>query len=109
MARRRMWMCAAVMIFLGVTATAEARQVYVTPKGRRYHTATCPLIKGKQTRALNDVEARKEGYSPCGRCLKEEAKAFIEGKPLDKVKEGSESKAVKSTTVRKTVRKGKKH
>lgn len=44
----------------------DGSTVYVTANGRKYHTASCPLLHGT-TRAISIDEAM-ESYEPCRAC-----------------------------------------
>jgi hypothetical protein len=46
-------------------------QVIVGEYGKTFHVAGCPFIHGKAgLRAIPAVEAEREGYTPCVRCMK---------------------------------------
>lgn len=46
-------------------------QVLVVKYGKTFHVAGCPFIHGKaQLRTIPAVEAEREGYTPCVRCMK---------------------------------------
>ena len=42
-------------------------RVVITPKGRKYHYASCRTVKGRYT-TLTVAQARKRGYTPCKVC-----------------------------------------
>jgi endonuclease G len=46
---------------------AAATVVYVTPSGKKYHTATCRYVK-KTKQAIGRRRAREDGYDPCKVC-----------------------------------------
>ena len=41
--------------------------VYVTPSGKKYHTATCRYVKNKK-QAIGHGRAKQTGYDPCKVC-----------------------------------------
>ena len=46
-------------------------QVIVADYGKTFHVAGCPFIHGKaHLRTIPAVEAEREGYNPCIRCMK---------------------------------------
>jgi Putative zinc-finger len=46
-------------------------QVIVTQDGKTFHVAGCPFIHGKAgLRNIPALEAEREGYAPCVRCMK---------------------------------------
>ena len=46
---------------------AEGRRVYVTPYGKKYHTADCSYTN--ITSYMSARMARAEGYVPCAHCI----------------------------------------
>lgn len=46
--------------------------VYVTPKGKKYHKASCSILDGKTNlkEYKNKAKAEDDGYAPCGICFK---------------------------------------
>jgi len=64
----------AMAVFVAVvtmSSLAFAADVYVTKNGKKFHTASCALIKNKETVKMDDSQAAKEGYKPCGKCFRE--------------------------------------
>jgi len=47
---------------------AEVVKVYITPHGRKYHSASCHYAKSEGATAITLDEARRRGYTPCSRC-----------------------------------------
>lgn len=43
-------------------------KVYITSKGKKYHTATCRTIKNSSTTELTKEDAINTGYEPCKIC-----------------------------------------
>lgn len=42
--------------------------VCVTKKGKKYHKATCRVLKDSETQKLSRTEAEGKGYKPCKIC-----------------------------------------
>jgi len=42
---------------------AQSTTVYVTAKGKKYHTASCHIIKNSKTSALLKEQAKSAGYT----------------------------------------------
>jgi len=42
-----------------------AMDVYVTSKGKKYHTADCRWVQDRDVKKLGDADAVKAGYAPC--------------------------------------------
>jgi len=76
-----------------VASAAFAEEVFVTQNGKKYHVATCQLIKERETSALDEKAAMEQGYAPCGRCLK--GKPLAEQASLTQDKKASLSKSGK--------------
>jgi len=62
-------MCVAV---LSAATVSFAEDVYVTPKGKKYHKATCRLLKDSETDMIDEAAAIEKGYEPCSICMKDE-------------------------------------
>ncbi|HOY10240.1 MAG TPA: nuclease [Candidatus Omnitrophota bacterium] len=62
-------MCIAV---LSVATVSFAEDVYITPKGRKYHKAECRLLKDSETEVLDKAVAIEKGYEPCSVCMKDD-------------------------------------
>jgi hypothetical protein len=63
---------AAVLLFSATISFASAADVYVTQNGKKYHTADCRWVKGRETVKMSEDEAIKKGYQPCGQCIEKE-------------------------------------
>lgn len=73
---KRMLMLGLLTVFLSMTTSAFAQDVFVSPKGTKYHKETCRLIKNKENMTkMTKKEAVAEGYTPCRRCFKEDLAA----------------------------------
>ena len=60
---------ALLMLFLAALLFAQSStNVYVTAKGKKYHTATCRTIKNSTVTELTKEQAVQAGYEPCGVC-----------------------------------------
>ncbi len=53
------------VMMLAVTTRAFAMDVYVTQKGKKYHTAECRWIQNREVTKLNEAKAKEQGYQPC--------------------------------------------
>ena len=72
-----------VMMFLA-TGYAMAEDVYTTAKGTKYHKENCRLLKNKESAVkLEKNEAIAHGFTPCGRCFKED---LVKAEPTTKIK-----------------------
>ncbi len=61
-------------MFLSVSSVVFADDVYVTPRGSKFHKETCRLVKrSKVTEKYELKDAKDEGYSACKRCFKKQA------------------------------------
>ena len=60
------------IIFLSVTTFAQAEDVYVTKRGKKYHKEGCLLIKNKGAEKITLKEALEKELTPCQRCFNEE-------------------------------------
>ncbi len=70
---RKLMMIGMLMVFLSATTHAFAEDVFVTPRGAKYHKEICRLVKDKDNiTKLEKKEAIEEGYEPCKRCFKED-------------------------------------
>lgn len=59
------------IVLLYITAFLFAQgsaKVYVTAKGKKYHTATCRTVQNSATTELTKEDAVKAGYEACKIC-----------------------------------------
>ncbi len=55
-------------MILTMATQVFAEEVYMTKHGKKYHKATCRLVKGKKNiRVLEKKESIEKGYTPCRR------------------------------------------
>lgn len=59
-----------VAAVLMVSTAAFAGDVVVTKRGKKYHSAACSLIAGKQVTTIDEQQAVAKGLQPCGKCMK---------------------------------------
>ena len=59
---------------------AQNYTVYVTKSGKKYHTANCRYVLGKEI-SLTRQEAIEAGYTPCRRCKPDENIASLPQTP----------------------------
>lgn len=71
---------------LMTAAVASAEEVWVTSKGNKYHMATCPLIKNKETMKMEKAAAEQQGLEPCARCFKAKTEKSVGSKDNGKIK-----------------------
>lgn len=58
-----------VLMFLFTNLFAQSSsKVYVTAKGKKYHTATCRTVQNSATTELTKEDAVKAGYEACKIC-----------------------------------------
>ena len=60
------------VVILSVATVSFAEDVYITQKGKKYHKATCRLIKSSETEVLAESLAVEKGYAPCSICFKDD-------------------------------------
>ncbi|MDD3375307.1 MAG: hypothetical protein PHY73_06275 [Candidatus Omnitrophica bacterium] len=60
------------LVFLSASTFAFAEDVYITQNGAKYHKETCRFVKDKEITKMDKKEAVDQGYTPCGRCYKED-------------------------------------
>lgn len=72
---RRMMMLSLMIAFLSAATHVFAEDVFVTPKGKKYHKEICRLIQKRSVSSLEKDAAVEEGYVPCGKCFKEDLAA----------------------------------
>ena len=63
-----------------IASGVQAAEVWVTPKGDKYHMATCPLIKNKEVVKMEQADAEKKGLKACTRCFKSAEKKTMQKK-----------------------------
>lgn len=68
--KRRAFSAAVVFLLLSALFAADsAVSVYVTPKGKKYHFASCRTLKNSSSVIELSIEdAKARGYEPCGVC-----------------------------------------
>ncbi len=62
-----------LLLTTATVSSAYAKDVYVTKKGKKYHTQECRWIKNRETSKMDEEDAVKKGYKPCG-CIEREEK-----------------------------------
>jgi len=77
---KKLFILGLCVVILSVTASSFAGDVFITPKGKKYHEESCRLIKNSEKQVIKESIAFEEGYTPCLICLK------------DNIKDGQESK-----------------
>jgi hypothetical protein len=69
----RKWLAIVLcMTFLTAATLSYAGEVFVTKNGKKYHKATCILIKNKNAAPIDEKEAVAKGLNPCGKCFKDQ-------------------------------------
>ena len=66
--RRRIISAIFVLFLTAILVAQSSAKVYVTAKGKKYHTATCKTIKKSVVTELTKEQAVQAGYEPCGIC-----------------------------------------
>ena len=89
---RKLLMAGLCAMMLSAGTAAFAADVYVTPKGKKYHKADCRMLKNKEAVKMDEDEAIAQGLKPCGICLKDESKG---AKSQKTTKTSAESKKKK--------------
>lgn len=72
---RRLIMTGLMIACLSAATHVFAEDVFVTPKGKKYHKEICRLIQKRSVTSLEKDAAVGEGYVPCGKCFKEDLAA----------------------------------
>lgn len=85
---RKIVMVGMLVVFVSVTTSVFADEVFVTQKGSKYHKEICRLIKGKKDLSKVDKEgALKGGYTPCKKCFSEDLAVGMDKPGKDKIQE----------------------
>ena len=69
---RKLMLLGLLLAFLTTTTAVFAGEVVVTKNGKKYHKASCTLVKNKEVEKTDENEAIKNGYKPCKKCFKDE-------------------------------------
>jgi hypothetical protein len=56
------------VLFIGMTFSLSAQNVYVSAKGKKYHKEGCQYLDKKPT-SMTKEDAEKKGYTPCSVCF----------------------------------------
>ena len=72
---RKLMLMGLFLTFLTMATAVFADEVVVTKNGKKYHKATCLLVKNKQDEKMDREKAIQSGYEPCKKCFKEETQA----------------------------------
>ena len=67
---RKLFVMVLCLGFLAVSNFAFASDVYITQRGKRFHTEDCRLVANKQTQAIDKDTAVEKGLTPCAKCFK---------------------------------------
>lgn len=79
---RKLMILGLVITFVSSAAYVFAEDVFITPKGAKYHKEICRLVKNKENvTKLDKEEALEEGYGPCKRCFGEDVIAQEDNGP----------------------------
>ena len=81
---KRMTTAIVCFMFLSMATVVFAEDVFKTKNGKKYHTATCPLIQNKNPQKIELSEALEKGLKPCSKCFKDEAALKSETKKVAK-------------------------
>ncbi|MBQ9623855.1 MAG: hypothetical protein IJP90_02100 [Treponema sp.] len=58
-----------IFLFIATLLFSQSSvKVYVTTKGKKYHTATCRMIQKSAVTEMAKEDAIKAGYAPCKIC-----------------------------------------
>lgn len=66
--RNRIFVCFGLMLLTAFLFAQSSTKVYITSKGKKYHTATCRIIKDSVKTELTKEQAVNAGYEPCKVC-----------------------------------------
>jgi hypothetical protein len=71
------------LVFLATATAAFAADVYVTKRGKKYHTEFCRLIQSKDVQKISEEDAKTKGLAPCRKCFNDDlsSDAIKAGKP----------------------------
>lgn len=68
MKRNKFLLCIVLLFMTEFLFAQSSVKVYITSKGKKYHTATCRTIKNSSTTELTKEDAINTGYEPCKIC-----------------------------------------
>jgi hypothetical protein len=63
------------LLFVFANALALSQTVFISSKGKKYHTEDCKLL-AEDKKGLSIEEARKEGYKACRKCKVKQVEAI---------------------------------
>lgn len=84
-----------IIAFGCMSLSANAQTFYKTPSGKKYHTATCRMVKNV-SRSVSVTELKQAGLEPCKICHPQNI--YTVGEPIKKVQGHSATVQCKGTT-----------
>ncbi len=59
-----------VLALAVISSAAEAADVVVIKRGKKYHLPTCSLVQDKKTTVMDEHQAALKALRPCPKCFK---------------------------------------
>lgn len=59
-----------VLALAVISSAADAADVVVIKRGKKYHLPTCPLVQDKKTTVIDEHQAVLRAMHPCSKCFK---------------------------------------
>lgn len=79
-----------VIAFVFLNQLAGAQTVFVSSKGKKYHTENCKIL-ATDKKGMSVEEAKKEGYKACRKCKVKQMEAIKRKEAEAKKKNGAGS------------------
>ncbi|MFH1655552.1 MAG: hypothetical protein ABH954_02955 [Candidatus Omnitrophota bacterium] len=57
------------LVFLTITSSVFAEDVYITKQGKKYHKENCRFIANRDTQEIGLEDANAKGLTPCSKCF----------------------------------------
>jgi len=77
-----------LLVFVFLCDMAGAQTVFVSSKGKKYHTEDCKILASDK-KALSVEDAKKEGYKACRKCKVKQIEAIKRKEAEEKKKKGN--------------------
>ena len=68
MKKSKVIMSFALLLITALLFAQSSTNVYITTKGKKFHTKYCKTIKNSSVTELSREQALQMGYTPCGVC-----------------------------------------
>jgi hypothetical protein len=90
--KSRLFVCRLLILvaFTFLSQLAGAQTVFVSSKGKKYHTENCKILAADK-KGMSVEEAKKEGYKACRKCKVKQMEAIKRKEAEEKKKKGAGS------------------